>query len=53
MSVFPYIVAAWLVLGATAAIFVPGLAGRIDRELHERAEVDTGAPPDALPALSL
>jgi amino acid transporter len=47
---FPYIVAAWLALGAAAAIFVPGLAERVERELHARTGVDE-APPEAVPAL--
>ena len=49
-DLFPYIVAAWLVLGAAAAIFIPGLAERIDRELRERTGMDE-APPAASPAL--
>jgi amino acid transporter len=52
-DVFPYIVAAWLALGAAAATLVPGLAGRIDRELHARVELDDEAPATALPALQL
>jgi amino acid transporter len=52
-DLFPYIVAAWLALGGAAATLVPGLAGRIDRELHARAGVDDEAPATALPALQL
>ena len=35
-NVFPYIVAAWLVLGLGIVLFVPGLARRIGANLAER-----------------
>jgi hypothetical protein len=35
-NVFPYIVAGWLVVGAAATLLVPGLADRIEAQLHAR-----------------
>jgi amino acid transporter len=35
-NVFPYVVAAWLVLGLGIVLFVPGLARRIGTNLAER-----------------
>jgi hypothetical protein len=35
-NVFPYVVAAWLVLGLGIVLFVPGLARRIGANLAER-----------------
>ena len=37
-DVFPYVVAGWLVLGLAAVLLVPGLAGRIGRQLAQRAQ---------------
>src|SRR5438552_3014422 len=51
-DLFPYMVAGWLALGFAAVILVPGLAGRIERQLHTRTEADE-APPAAVPALLL
>jgi amino acid transporter len=52
-DLFPYIVAAWLALGAAAVVLVPGLAEHVDRELHARTGVEEEAPPAAAPALQL
>jgi len=41
-NVFPYLVAGWLAVGLAAVWLVPGLAGRIDEDLHAR----TGVEPD-------
>ena len=35
-NVFPYVVAAWLILGFGIVLFVPGLARRIGANLAER-----------------
>ena len=47
-NVFPYIVAAWLLLGTGLTLFVPGFTQRIDEQLRGRTEEP--APDAALPA---
>ena len=52
-DVFPYVVAGWLAVGLAIAFLVPGFAGRVDRELHSRTEVDGPDATAAAPVLQL
>ena len=52
-DVFPYVVAGWLAVGLAIAFLVPGFAGRVDRELHSRTEVDGADATAASPVLQL
>jgi amino acid transporter len=52
-NIFPYVVAGWLAVGLGVAFFVPGFAGRVDRELHSRTEIDEADPTAATAVLQL
>ncbi len=41
-NLFPYIAAAWLLIGVGSVLFVPGLARRIGANLAEREGMTTG-----------
>ena len=43
-NIFPYIVAGWLAVGATATVLVPGFADRVADELRRRTGTEDDAP---------
>jgi amino acid transporter len=46
-NIFPYVVAAWLILGLGIVLFVPGLARRIGANLAEREGLAVGEDPES------
>jgi amino acid transporter len=50
-NLFPYIVAAWLLLGLGVAVLVPGLATRVRTELGSRTDAAEEEPAALRPAL--